>query len=196
MFRLNLAALNLGVRIKSALETLKTRRSQPVQPAQPALPPPVVSLAAPPAVPPAGLVLKVKKLHPDAKIPAYAKPGDAGLDLTAVSSGWDSELKKYCFDTGIAVEIPEGFVGLLFPRSSIVKKALDLSNSVGVVDSGYRGSIKAYFTPQYNKAPDTYEVGDRILQLVVIPYPQVTVQETAELSPSVRGDNGFGSSGQ
>lgn len=81
------------------------------------------------------LEVKFKKLVPEAKIPAYAKPGDAGLDLTATSKHWSDDFKCFVYGTGLAVEIPEGYVGLIFPRSSIRKYCLALTNCVGVIDS-------------------------------------------------------------
>ena len=94
--------------------------------------------------------VKFKKLHPDAVIPKYGKPGDAGMDLTAVLSEgiYDSihdSNTKIMVDSGISVEIPEGYVGLVFTRSSIQSTGVRSTNCVGVIDSGYRGSIKAYF---------------------------------------------------
>lgn len=138
--------------------------------------------------------VKVKKLHPDAVVAKYAKTGDAGLDFTAVSKEYDAEKDLVVFGTGIAVEIPEGYVGLVFPRSSICKTPLSLSNSVGVIDSGYRGEIKFMFRP-VGRPRKNYEVGDRIGQLIIIPYPQVELLEVDELSSSERGTGGFGSSG-
>ena len=80
--------------------------------------------------------LKIKKLHPDAVIPCYAKAGDAGMDLVAVSEKWNEQNTMVTYDTGLSIEIPEGYVGLLFPRSSVSKTTLNLANSVGVIDSG------------------------------------------------------------
>lgn len=79
--------------------------------------------------------VKIKKLHENAVIPQYSKIGDAGLDLTAVDEKWNDDNTMVTYDTGLAVEIPEGFVGLLFPRSSVSKTSLNLANSVGVIDS-------------------------------------------------------------
>ena len=90
------------------------------------------------------MIIKVKKLHPDAVIPTYAKHGDAAMDLYATSVDYDKYGNLVCH-TGLALEIPEGHVGLLFPRSSISKTALTLRNSVGVVDSGYRGEVMLKF---------------------------------------------------
>lgn len=154
--------------------------------------------------------VKFKKLHPDAVIPSYAKAGDAGLDLTATSAVIKEGYIEY--GTGLAVEIPEGYVGFIFPRSSNFKTSQILSNSVGVVDSGYIGEIKfMYYTPieQYFKydddnetvgnkyaACDCWEVGQRIGQLIIMPYPKIEIVETDQLSSSERGDSGFGSSGK
>jgi dUTP pyrophosphatase len=137
--------------------------------------------------------VRFKKLSEKATMPSYAKPGDAGLDLVAISkTDCDSYIE---YGTGIAVELPEGYVGLVFPRSSISSKSLALSNSVGVVDSGYRGEIKFRFkaTPTFHQ--HHYEVGDKIGQLVIMPYPQIELEEVLVLNETVRGTGGFGSSG-
>lgn len=156
------------------------------------------------------LQVKVKKLSDNAVVPKYAKFSDAGLDLTATSYAYENG--RHVYGTGLAVEIPEGYVGLIFPRSSICKYDLRLTNSVGVIDAGYRGEIKFQFenhamnvdlnpnigTPGILWPRDTkiYKVGDRIGQLVIMPYPEVELVETTELSDSERGNLGFGSSGQ
>lgn len=138
--------------------------------------------------------VKVKKLHPDAVIPSYAKPSDAGLDLTAVARTDAADLPKGVVEylTGLAIEIPKGHVGLIFPRSSVSLKNLDLTNSVGVVDAGYRGEIKCRFrmTPG---DPLTYRVGDRVAQLIILPYPSIELVEADTLSDTERGKGGFGS---
>lgn len=137
--------------------------------------------------------VKIKRLHKDAVIPSYAKAGDAGLDLVATSIiSFDKEQVTY--GTGIAIEIPEGHVGLVFPRSSIRKYEQYLSNSVGVIDSGYRGEIQATFNSRYY-ADVKYKVGDKIAQLLIMPYPSIEFEETNELSSTERGDGGFGSTG-
>lgn len=139
--------------------------------------------------------VKVKKLNDLAKIPAYSKPGDAGLDLTATSK--TREGKSLVYGTGLSIEIPEGYVGLLFPRSSLTNYDLSLGNHVGIIDSGYRGELLFKFKRTdmelFSKA---YSVGDRIGQLLIIPYPKVELVEVAELSSSERGKSGYGSSGQ
>jgi dUTP pyrophosphatase len=136
----------------------------------------------------------IKKLHPNAVIPSYAKPGDAGLDLTAVEIINDEGF-QITYKTGLAFEIPLGYVGLLFPRSSVRNYQLDLSNSVGVIDSGYRGEIQFTFNKLAGIPSKRYEVGDRIGQLIIMPYPTVELVQLNELSSTERGEGGFGSSG-
>lgn len=144
--------------------------------------------------------VKVKKLKPEAKVPTYSKPGDAGLDLTAISRGIEGD--NHIYGTGLSIEIPEGYVGLLFPRSSLSKYDLLLTNHVGVIDSGYRGELMFKFKQteghyfQGSKSYTLYNVGDRIGQLLIIPYPKVELVEAEELSSSERGSGGYGSSGK
>lgn len=138
--------------------------------------------------------IKIKKLVPEAVIPAYSNPGDAGLDLVATYVKVEDHNKYGYFEygTGIAVEIPEGYVGLVFPRSSICKTGMILSNSVGVIDSGYLEEIKLRF--KYISGTDAYNVGDRIGQLIIMPYPKIEFEEVDDLGESKRG--GFGSTGR
>ena len=162
--------------------------------------------------------VKIKKLRDDAVIPKYAKPGDAGMDITATEKFYD-EYGNVTYKTGIAMEIPEGYVGLLFPRSSNSKMDLLLANSVGVIDSGYRGEIMFKFKPSpiyrnpdpytINKVNDydyidlpernsdeSYNVGDRVGQIIIIPYPKIEFVEVDELSSTERGEGGFGSTNE
>ena len=139
--------------------------------------------------------VKIKKLHPDAVIPTYAKSGDAGMDFVATKV-ISEETYSITYGTDIAMEIPEGFVGLVFPRSSIRKYELNLSNSVGVIDSGYRGELQATFRKTHGDSSEMYNVGDKIFQMIIIPYPQIQFEETDELSDTERGEGGFGSSGK
>jgi dUTP pyrophosphatase len=134
--------------------------------------------------------VKIKKLHEDAVIPSYAKTGDCGMDLTAVNISFD-EFDNLVCETGLAVEIPKGHVGFIFPRSSISKYALHLRNSVGVIDSGYRGEILIKFGYVPNQL--VYKKGDKVAQLVIMPYPEVSFEEVDKLSETERGDGGFGS---
>jgi dUTP pyrophosphatase len=143
--------------------------------------------------------VKIKKLHPNAVIPSYSKDGDAGMDLTAISIISNTTF-DITYGIGLALEIPKGFVGLIFPRSSIRNTDLILTNSVGVIDSGYRGEIRATFTKIYGKNDVRldemdYMIGDRIAQLIIIPYPEVEFTIVDELSDTERGNNGYGSTG-
>jgi dUTP pyrophosphatase len=138
--------------------------------------------------------IKVKKLNQKATVPKYAKDGDAGLDLVATSKEENAMFVEY--GTGLSFEIPEGHMGLIFPRSSISKYHLNLANSVGVIDSGYRGEVKIRFKKTSTTAHETlYNVGDKVCQLIVMPFPRIEIQEVSELSNTERGDGGFGSSG-
>lgn len=141
------------------------------------------------------LEVKFKKLNDKVELPEYANNGDAGLDLKAISREYSKELECYIYGTGLSVEIPEGYVGLLFPRSSIRKYGLALTNCVGVIDSSYRGEIMATFRPQSSGNPEIYKVGDKICQLIIMPYPLIKPIEATELSKTERGENGHGSSG-
>lgn len=171
--------------------------------------------------------VKIKKLCENAVIPSYAKPGDAGMDLVATSRMFD-KYGNVEYGTGLAMEIPEGYVGLIFPRSSICKQDLSLSNAVGVIDSSYRGEIKFKFKPtlaymNFGTANNMhgigytsntfdfvgiagdiqkdsiiasmYEIGDRIGQIIIMPYPNISFEEVDELSSTDRGEGGFGSTG-
>jgi dUTP pyrophosphatase len=140
--------------------------------------------------------VRVKRLHEEATIPAYSKPGDAGLDLTAISATRD-DYGNVVYGTGLAIEIPEGYVGLIFPRSSNSKTDLYLTNHVGVIDSGYRGEIMFKYRPKDTLLnAKVYAVGDRIGQLMILPYPAIELVEATELSDSERGEGGFGSTGK
>ena len=151
--------------------------------------------------------VKIKKLHPDAVVPKYAHDTDAGLDLVATSKKVEDGCIVY--GTGLAFEIPEGYVGLIFPRSSLAKKTLTLTNSVGVIDSGYRGEVTFKFRPLNSAGSyrgniivgmsgsnfEDYNIGDRIGQMIILPYPKIEFEEVDELSESERGVGGYGSTG-
>jgi dUTP pyrophosphatase len=136
--------------------------------------------------------VKIKKLDKDAVIPSYAKVGDAGMDLTAISCAQGDNYIEY--GTGLAVQIPEGFVGLIFPRSSITNRGVLLKNSVGIIDSGYVGEIKFRFHVLDNF--NIYEIGERIGQLIIIPYPHIDFVQVDNLSDTERGLGGYGSTGK
>jgi dUTP pyrophosphatase len=139
------------------------------------------------------LTVKIKRLNPNAVKPFYSKHGDAGLDLVAVDLV--ETAKHVTYYTGLAFEIPENNVGLLFARSSIRNYDLSLSNSVGVIDSGYRGEIQVTFNKTDSYNPIIYKIGDKVAQLVILPYTTISLVETGELSSSERGTGGFGSTG-
>lgn len=144
------------------------------------------------------MVVRFKKLSDKAKTPVRAHKTDAGYDLSSSSIttevGEDAKL-VIVYHTDIAVEIPEGYVGLIFPRSSIFKKSLTLTNSVGVIDSGYRGELICKFKTNTDVVPSVYKEGERFAQLVIVPYLAVEFEEAEELSEADRGTDGFGSTG-
>ena len=136
-----------------------------------------------------------KKLNPQAQKPKFGKPGDAGADLVATTVDLSRD-GQVVYGTGIAVEIPEGMVGLVFPRSSVRNYDLSMSNSVGVIDSGYRGEIMVTFNIlNLHTVENSYQVGDRIAQLVILPVPLAQYVEVDELSETERGHAGHGSTG-
>lgn len=140
--------------------------------------------------------VKFKKLHEDAKIPSYAYDTDAGLDLTAVSftQEFDKSNKLVLvYHTGLAVEIPEGYVGLIFMRSSVSNKSISLTNAVAVIDSGYRGELLLKYKITTDSLPTIYQPGEKIGQLIIIPYPKINPIEAEELDSSDRNEGGFGS---
>ena len=178
------------------------------------------------------LRVRVKKLTENAVLPTYAHDTDAGMDLYAASKTFD-DYGNMVIGTGIAVEIPKGYVGLVFPRSSICQHYCYMPNSVGVIDSDFRGEITFKFAArtsesipqklwnrltkvfvgagyrQHLKAAETvdilnfwgrdgqsYQVGDRIGQLIIMPYPKVQLIESDELSTTDRGTGGYGSTGK
>lgn len=150
--------------------------------------------------------IRFKKLNPEAKTPYKAIDIDAGFDLFCTSVEETTNFIQY--NTGIAVEIPEGYVGLIFPRSSVTNYDLMLKNSVGVIDASYRGEIMCRFQgidatkyrvgdkKQIIYGDNIYNVGDRVAQIVVIELPKITLVEAQELSDTQRGSGGFGHTGK
>ena len=139
--------------------------------------------------------IKIKKINPFAIAPTKAHATDAGFDLYATSKTYDND-NNVVYGCGLAFEIPEGYMGLVFPRSSNAKKSLLLSNSVGVIDAGYRGEVTAKFKRLYPISQGEYAIGERFAQLIVMPIPAVELEEAEELSESERGVGGYGSSGK
>jgi dUTP pyrophosphatase len=137
----------------------------------------------------------IQKVHPDAKVPTGATTGSAGFDLVAVSKEYDPSRDQITYDVGLAFELPKGWAGLLFPRSSIKNYDLTLCNGIGLLDSDYRGSVKLVFN--CHKVPNRriYNVGDRIGQLMVIKLTEFVFANAANLSKTDRDKGGFGSTG-
>lgn len=132
---------------------------------------------------------------PGAVKPKYAKSGDAGLDLVAYNWFYDDTYDFLVYDTGITVEIPVGYFGLLVPNSRIAKRPLLMANSPGIIDSGYRGTLKFIFKDfeDRRRIQNRFLVGDTIGQLIILQYPQIELEETDNLSQTERGTGGFGS---
>jgi dUTP pyrophosphatase len=141
-----------------------------------------------------GIIVKVKKIDDNAVIPSYSKIGDAGMDLT-ITREIENTSFSVSYGFGIAMEIPKGYVGLIFPRSSVRNQDLILSNCVGVIDSGYRGELQATFKKTQGLDSIKYKVGERGAQIMILPYPQIYMTQVPELSDSDRGVGGFGSTG-
>lgn len=128
-------------------------------------------------------------------MPTYAHEGDAGLDLRITETVTLEPMQKCVVGCGLAVEIPSGCVGLVFPRSGLAaKQGITLSNSVGVIDSGYRGEVCAALINQSYETV-TLEAGSRVCQLVVMPYVPCELVPVDKLSDTERGAGGFGSTG-
>ena len=139
--------------------------------------------------------VKIKKLDENAVVPKYAKLGDAAMDLVAVSIQSINGGKQFRYGTGLAFEIPDGYVGLIYPRSSVVKTNLRLGNHVGVIDSKYRGEVSFIFDNIGYTTEKIYSVGDRIGQIMIVPYPEVEFEEVQELTETDRSTGGWGSTG-
>lgn len=142
------------------------------------------------------MVVKFKRLADNAIMPIRGTIGSAGIDLTSI--GITTETNEVgevilVYHTGLSVEIPEGYAGFLFMRSSVSKKALSLANAVGVIDSDYRGEIVAKFRTTTNVVPSVYQQGERFAQLVILPVPTYTIEEAETLGTTERGEGGFGS---
>lgn len=142
--------------------------------------------------------VRIKKLNENAVVPTKAHATDAGFDLYCTSKEVDWDKRQIICHTGLAFEIPEGFVGLLFPRSSVSNKPLIMANSVGVIDSCYRGEVTAKFniTDMRQSGMNHYQVGNKVAQIIIIPYPEIEFEEADELSETDRGTGGYGSTGR
>lgn len=139
-------------------------------------------------------MIEVLKLHPDAVIPVTANPTDAGYDLTAIADAVIPTLGRAVVGTGIAVAIPAGHVGLIWPRSGLAVKS-GINVLAGVIDSGYRGEVKVALHNTDYETDVVIRKGDRIAQLLVQAVVTLPMVEVGQLSDSDRGENGFGSTG-
>jgi dUTP diphosphatase len=139
------------------------------------------------------LAVKFVKNHPDAKNPERGSEHSAGWDLTAVVVNDDRHKPYIEYDLGISMEIPPGYVGLLFPRSSVTKLGMSLGNCVGIIDADYRGPFKARFYRGIHSRSSEYQPGERVCQFIIMPFPEIEYQLVDELSDTVRGQGGFGS---
>ena len=139
--------------------------------------------------------LQVTRLHPEAVLPAYAHDGDAGLDLVAVEDVVLAPGQRHAVATGLALAIPDGWVGLVHPRSGLaLRHGLTVANAPGTIDAGYRGEVKVILV-NLGAEPVTISVGERIAQLVLQEVGRAVVEEVDALGDTARGAGGFGSTG-
>jgi dUTP pyrophosphatase len=140
--------------------------------------------------------IRIRRLVPDVPLPSYAHPGDAGADLTTTVDVHLEPGERALVPTGISIALPEGYVGLVHPRSGLAARCgLSIVNSPGTVDAGYRGEVKVMLVNLDPRQSVVLHRGDRIAQLVVQRVEQATFVEVDELPPSVRGEGGYGSTG-
>src|SRR6266498_2041043 len=140
--------------------------------------------------------LPFRKLRPEAPLPAYAHPGDAGLDLASAVDAEVGPGERAMIPTGVAVAIPDGHAGLVLPRSGLAsRQGLTLANAPGLIDSGYRGEVTCALVNLDRDQAVKIRRGDRIAQLVVVALPQILPSWVDDLPPSRRGEGGFGSTG-
>jgi dUTP pyrophosphatase len=139
------------------------------------------------------MIIKVKKLKPDAKLPKYHHPGDVGMDMYALESYTLQPMEHHLFYHGFALEFPEGYAAIVKDKSSIAKAGLHTMG--GVYDAGFRGEYNTHVVNLSNE-PYTVEEGDKVAQLVIYPIEIAELEETDTLSESARGTGGFGSTGK
>jgi dUTP diphosphatase len=140
--------------------------------------------------------LRFRKLRAEARLPSYARPGDAGLDLASAVDAEVGPGDRIMVPTGLAVAIPEGHAGLVLPRSGLAsREGLTLANSPGLIDAGYRGEVTCSVVNLDRVRPVSIRQGDRIAQLVIVPVALIDPTWADELPPSERGEGGFGSTG-
>lgn len=140
--------------------------------------------------------LPVQRLHPDAVVPTYAHPGDAGLDLTSVTAVTLAPGERVAAPTGLAMAIPEGWVGLVHPRSGLARRhGITVANAPGTIDAGYRGEVLVLLV-NLGDEPVTLQAGERVAQLLLQRVGAAEVVEVTSLDDSSRGTGGFGSTGR
>lgn len=141
--------------------------------------------------------LRVRLLSADARLPSRAHQGDAGLDLYAAHGAIIGPGERASVATGIAIEVPAGHAALVLPRSGLAARhGITLVNAPGLIDAGFRGELKALLLNTDRSEPFEVGPGDRIAQLLITRFADARPVEAAELSASVRGEGGFGSSGR
>lgn len=142
------------------------------------------------------LTLLIERTDDSLALPRYAKPGDAGLDLRSAIDAIIEPGERCLVPCGIKVAIPEGYAGLVMPRSGLAaKQGITIVNAPGLIDSGYRGEVRAILLNTDKDESFAISKGDRIAQLVIIQVPRVEVVEADQLDITSRGESGFGSSG-
>ncbi|MDR0347824.1 MAG: dUTP diphosphatase [Coriobacteriales bacterium] len=142
------------------------------------------------------LTLRIQRLDTNLPLPAYAYPGDAGLDLRAAADCVLKPGERALIPTGLKLAIPEGFAGFVQPRSgAAARQGLSLVNTPGLIDSQYRGELIVIAINLDGDCPIEIQKGDRIAQLVILPIPRVTLVEVDTLDETERSEKGFGSSG-
>lgn len=142
------------------------------------------------------VALKVLPLNKEMPLPSYAHEGDAGLDLCAAEPATIEPYERKLVPCGICLEIPDGYAGLVIPRSGLaIKHGISIVNAPGLIDSGYRGEIKVVLINLDPKAPFVINEGDRIAQLMIVRTPLAVIETATCLEDSERGAGGFGSSG-
>ena len=145
---------------------------------------------------PVSVEVPVVRLDPDLPVPAYAHPGDAGADLVTTVDVTLAPGERALVPTGIALALPEGYVALVHPRSGLAARhGLSIVNTPGTIDAGYRGEIKVLLVNHDPREPVTLHRGDRVAQLVVQRFETARFVAVEELSGSVRGTGGYGSTG-
>lgn len=144
--------------------------------------------------------VKIKKLNANAKMPTKAHNSDACYDLYCSEVTVDWAYNELTCKTGLAFEIPEGYAGYVYPRSSVTKYPIILHNCVGIIDSGFRGDVTVKFTitdmRRFLSEEGAYQVGDRIAQILIAPAPLTEFEWADNLDDSDRGEGGYGSTGK